>query len=88
LSARANQRNLGEAQGAALLEREDRTGTVERLLQEGVDLYQSGLVDHAVAVWTEVLHVLPNEPRALEYLRQASVDADAPEPSAPTEQLA
>jgi hypothetical protein len=70
------------------LEREDRAESVERLLQEGLDLYQSGLIDHAIAVWTEVLHVEPDEPRALEYLRQAGMGGGEGESLAPAEGVA
>jgi hypothetical protein len=50
---------------------QQRAATIERLLQEGLDLFHAGMADHAVAAWTEVLHMQPDEPRALEYLRQA-----------------
>src|SRR5262249_27653479 len=59
------------------------TGSVDRLLEEGLDLYHSGLVDHAVAVWTEAVHVQPDDPRARDYLRQAGValeKSDSPVP--------
>jgi hypothetical protein len=55
----------------------DHAAHIEQLLQEGLDLFQAGMADHAVSVWTEVLHIEPNEPRALEYLRNAGVGAEA-----------
>ena len=58
------------------LDSQERAANVERLLQEGRDLYEAGMADHAVAAWTEVLHIQPDEPRALEYLRSAGVTPD------------
>jgi hypothetical protein len=56
-----------------VVEAQERSATIERLLQEGLDMLQAGMADHAVAAWTEVLHMQPDEPRALEYLRKAGV---------------
>jgi len=70
-------RLVGAAVGAVSV------STLDRLLQEGLDLYQSGLVDHAVAVWTEAVHVQPDDPRARDYLRQAGVSVDETESPVP-----
>ncbi|MEZ4398426.1 MAG: hypothetical protein R3B06_00300 [Kofleriaceae bacterium] len=61
---------------------------VERLLAEGLELFGRNLVDDAVACWRKVLELVPNEPRARDYLDAAVPQAkviplrgDAPAPT-------
>ena len=42
----------------------ERAAEVDRLLAEGEELYGAGHADEAIARWTEVLHLVPDEPRA------------------------
>jgi hypothetical protein len=55
---------------------EARAVTVEHLLAEGAKLLKAGHADQAIAVWTEVLHLAPGEPRALGYLKSIGVAAN------------
>lgn len=55
---------------------EARAVTVEHLLAEGAKLLKAGHADQAIAVWTEVLHLAPGEPRALGYLKSVGVAAN------------
>jgi hypothetical protein len=55
---------------------EARVVTVEELLAEGAKLLKAGHADQAIAVWTEVLHLAPGEPRALGYLKSVGVAAN------------
>src|SRR5262249_56555967 len=64
-----------DRRGVLSVNPQERAATIERLLQEGLDLYQARMADHAVAAWTEVLHMQPDEPRALAYLRQGGAGA-------------
>jgi tetratricopeptide (TPR) repeat protein len=58
---------------------EDRATVVEELLAEGSKLCEAGHADQAIAVWTEVLHLVPGEARAVEYLKQAAAGQDEAE---------
>ena len=63
------------------MERQQHSSEIDRLVDEGVALYESGQVDQAIAVWSEVLHLQPEEPRALDLLRSAGVDEELIHPA-------
>lgn len=57
-------------------EHTDAPALVEELLQEGLTLFGLNQVSKAVDCWRQVLALMPNEPRALDYLDSAGFPVD------------
>ena len=57
-------------------ERTDAPAYVEEMLEEGLTLFGLNQVEKAVECWRQVLAVMPDEPRAMDYLDSAGFPVD------------
>ncbi len=57
-------------------QRTDASAYIEEMLQEGLTLFGLNQVDKAVECWRQVLAVMPDEPRAMDYLDSAGFPVD------------
>ncbi len=47
------------------------TGEIEKLLEDGLELYGLGKTEEAIAVWRKVLEIEPNNQKAVDYIESA-----------------
>ncbi|HNX94118.1 MAG TPA: hypothetical protein PKL14_03065 [Holophaga sp.] len=55
---------------------------LDRILREGVQLYDMGMAQEATDKWRQILETVPDHPDALAYLAMAERDAQRPAPAA------
>jgi tetratricopeptide (TPR) repeat protein len=70
-------------QAPAAPDKDDRKETADRLVREGVQLYDLGLNEEAAEKWKEALRLCPDHPEASGCLEMARRDAATPPPSQP-----